>query len=344
MPYPVPHGVTTFLPPPKDYVVDFDNPQKRDALKHFLIFGFLGSLAILCLAQRLYTKHFIARGLKIDDVLLIFAWACSIIMQGVQMWSISIGGLCHHAWEMPIDVFEKHMLSSYIAGPVFIICNGLSKTTLLTFYLQISPQVWYRRVIFATIAFVILYTLTIADLLLFGCKPIRTAWDPYRFATGKCVDNAIVYIVTAVVNIISDVILFFILMPMLVHLKMPLGQRIGAGIMFGIASVTVATSIIRMVYLPPLLGAVDIPWIAAPANGWSIVEANLFIICTSMTTLRKFFQHVAPNWMGSSIVYSSEPVPDQSQTNKQKRNHTGHIQHDSVELANYPDAVKHDTL
>lgn len=24
--------------------------------------------------------------------------------------SISIGGLCHHAWEMPIQVFEKHML------------------------------------------------------------------------------------------------------------------------------------------------------------------------------------------------------------------------------------------
>jgi hypothetical protein len=85
-------------------------------------------------------------------------------------------------------------------------------------------------------AFVILYTLIIADLLLYGCKPIRAAWDPFRFATGKCVDNAIVYIVTAVVNIISDLILFVIPMPMLVHLKMPLGQRIGAGIMFGIAS------------------------------------------------------------------------------------------------------------
>jgi hypothetical protein len=67
MPYPVTNGVTTFLPPPEGYVVNFDNPQKRDALKHFLIFGFLGSLAIMCLAQRLYTKHFILRGLKVDD-------------------------------------------------------------------------------------------------------------------------------------------------------------------------------------------------------------------------------------------------------------------------------------
>lgn len=32
---------------------------------------------------------------------------------------------------------------------------------------------------------------------------------------------------------------------------------------------TVATSIVRMVYLPSLLGALDIPWVAAPANIWS---------------------------------------------------------------------------
>jgi hypothetical protein len=167
--------------------------------------------------------------------------------------SISIGGLCHHAWEMPIEVFEKHMLvsihpllrlkieltrpkSSYIAAPVFIICNGCSKTSLLTFYLQISPQVWFRRVIFGTITFVVLYTLIISTLLLFGCNPIQTAWDPFRFASGKCADNAVVYIIIAVVNIISDLILFVIPIPMIIQLKMPLGQKIGVGIMFGIAT------------------------------------------------------------------------------------------------------------
>ncbi|CRK36475.1 hypothetical protein BN1708_007074, partial [Verticillium longisporum] len=67
-------------------------------------------------------------------------WVASVVMQSVQILSISLGGLGHHAWEMPIDVFEKHMLSSYIAAPIFITCNGLSKTSLLTLYLRISPQ------------------------------------------------------------------------------------------------------------------------------------------------------------------------------------------------------------
>ncbi|KAF5974716.1 monocarboxylate transporter 8 [Fusarium coicis] len=262
-------------------------------------------------------------------------------MQSAQIWSISIGGLCHHAWEMPIDVFEKHMFSSYIAAPAFIICNGLTKSSLLTFYLQVSPQKWFRRAIFVTITFVVLYTIIIASLLLFGCQPRETAWDPYLFASGKCIDYAVMYIIIAVANIISDIVLFAIPMPMIVRLKMPLGQKIGLGIMLGIATITVTTSIIRMIYLPSLLGALDIPWIAAPANVWSFVEVNLFIICGCMPTFRKFFKHFAPKWMGSSSDSgSSEPPSNDSLYKVQRRKHTGHSQFDtcgSLELAAYPD-------
>ncbi|KAF5649375.1 monocarboxylate transporter 8 [Fusarium sp. NRRL 52700] len=307
--YPVTNGVITFLPPPEGYLVDFDHPQQQDALKHFLIFGILGPLAI-----------------------------------SAQIWSISIGGLCHHAWEMPIDVFEKHMLSSYIAAPAFIICNGLTKSSLLTFYLQISPQKWFRRAIFATIAFVVLYTIIIASLLLFGCQPRETAWDPYLFASGKCIDYAVMYIIIAVANIISDIVLFSIPMPMIVRLKMPLGQKIGLGIMLGIATITVTTSIIRMIYLPSLLGALDIPWIAAPANVWSFVEVNLFIICGCMPTFRKFFKRFAPKWMGSSSDSGgSEPPSNDSLHKVQRKKHTGYTQFDtcgSLELATYPDTIK----
>ncbi|RKK79416.1 hypothetical protein BFJ69_g4844 [Fusarium oxysporum] len=244
---------------------------------------------------------------------------------------------------MPIDVFEKHMLSSYIAAPAFIICNGLTKSSLLTFYLQVSPQKWFRRVIFVTIAFVVLYTIIIASLLLFGCQPRETAWDPYLFATGKCIDYAVMYIIIAVANIISDIVLFAIPMPMIVRLKIPLGQKIGLGIMLSIATITVTTSIIRMIYLPSLLGALDIPWIAAPANVWSFVEVNLFIICGCMPTFRKFFKRFAPKWMGSSSdAICSEPPSSDLLQKVQRKKHTGYTQFDtcgSLELATYPDTV-----
>jgi hypothetical protein len=65
--FPVTNGVTTVIAAPDDYEVDFANPQQQFVIHHFLIFGLLGMLAVFCLAQRLYTKHFLSGGLQIED-------------------------------------------------------------------------------------------------------------------------------------------------------------------------------------------------------------------------------------------------------------------------------------
>ncbi|KAG9252520.1 uncharacterized protein F5Z01DRAFT_682666 [Emericellopsis atlantica] len=326
--FPVTDGITTFLDP-TGHDVDFENPQSQNKYDHFAITAVLGSLALFCLCQRLYTKQFILTGLQIDDA--------SVVMQSVQIWSISIGGLCHHAWEMPIQVFEKHMLLLH-CRPLFITCNGLSKASLLMFYLQISPQKYFRIAIWVAIGMVATYTIVIAGLLLFACRPIRAAWDPYLMADGDRLDTAALYIAIAIANIVSDVVLFIIPIPTLWGLKMPVAQKIGAAAMFGIGSITVATSIVRMVYLPLLLGATDIPWVAAPANVWSFVEVNLFIICGSMPTLRKFLKRFIPKLFDSLGSRPSQATPYLVSGSKLTRGHrTGYSQFGGYAMEDMPD-------
>lgn len=108
--------------------------------------------------------------------------------------------------------------------------------SLLAFYIQLSPHWYFRRAIWATCGLVGCYTVVLAALMLFGCYPIRSFWDPDAALSGRCVDNHILYIAIAVSNIVSDVALFIIPLPTLYNLNMGRVKKISAMMFFGVAS------------------------------------------------------------------------------------------------------------
>ncbi|RYP31402.1 hypothetical protein DL767_005802 [Monosporascus sp. MG133] len=140
---------------------------------------------------------------------------------------------------------------------------------------------------------------------------------------GSCLDAGILYIATAVSNVLTDIILFVLPIPMILGLCMGWGRKIAAIIVFAIGSATVATSIIRLALLPPLLASTDPSWDAAPANIWTFVEANLFIICGSIPTIRAFFKKFAPKvwqYVLSVKAHSSPGQPSSNVAHRRSRN------------------------
>lgn len=65
--FPSTNGVTTVLPPPEGYVVNFDDPETRYALETYCVAAVGCALMIFFLGQRLYTKIVLGKGLQIDD-------------------------------------------------------------------------------------------------------------------------------------------------------------------------------------------------------------------------------------------------------------------------------------
>ena len=60
-------GVVTIIPPPEGYVVDFANPERRLMTEMYTLFIVENILALIFLAQRLYTKIRLMKQFQIDD-------------------------------------------------------------------------------------------------------------------------------------------------------------------------------------------------------------------------------------------------------------------------------------
>lgn len=91
--------------------------------------------------------------------------------------------------------------------------------------------------VWTSLAIVAVYTIVITLLMFFGCTPPQKA---FQFkTTGQCINAGILYMATAVSNIITDTMLFVLPIPMIYNLHMPLKMKIGAIVVFGIGSMYV---------------------------------------------------------------------------------------------------------
>ena len=63
-------GEVMFAHPPPNWPTDefsWRDPVRSFVQEHYFIFGVMGSLALIALCQRFYTKAFLSKGLAVDD-------------------------------------------------------------------------------------------------------------------------------------------------------------------------------------------------------------------------------------------------------------------------------------
>lgn len=89
---------------------------------------------------------------------------------------------------------------------------------------------------------------------------------------------------------------------------------------------TVVTSILRLWIIIKELSNDDVSWGSAPTAFWlqvipyvkllvhlanavlRVIEAHMMIICATLPSLRKFFKHIAPKWIGERTSSGSDAL------------------------------------
>jgi hypothetical protein len=110
----------------------------------------------------------------------------------------------------------------------------LVKYSILCLYLRIFPNVWLKRAVYAFMAFTACFTLPLIGLAAFQCTPIRAIWDLQEQGTAKCIDYIAVLRLTVAYEIVAEIVLFSLPIPIVLKLQMKTSKKIQLMVFFGL--------------------------------------------------------------------------------------------------------------
>ena len=188
-----------------------------------------------------------------------------------------------------------------------------TKTSICLFYLTLSEnQPIFKWSTIATLTVVNVAGLALTILNILQCRPVGAAFDDPILPTAKCIDIVTLYLSSAPVNIITDLALLFLPMPILTSMRLPRNEKIILIITFSFGGFVAVVDVVRIAYLESAALArlqngsgsaatnaeYDYSWIASLSFMWSAVEVHVGVIVACVPGVKPLVAKVFPKLLG----------------------------------------------
>ncbi|KAF8542807.1 hypothetical protein BDD12DRAFT_789257 [Trichophaea hybrida] len=261
------------------------------------------SVTLLIVGLRLYTRLHILGAIHSDDWWILLATGVLISLTAVHGVGVR-NGIGKHIYDITIDESNIALTMSYIGQILYVASLACVKISLLLFLQRIFPSVVMRRVLRGLLIFVLCFSVTNIYLFAFQCDT-----PEYYFSTikateskngGVCLAPQVVYYPMAAINILTDVVIWLLPVPMIVNARLSRREKLGLLWVFLIGGIAVGASIVRPVYLHDIMEDGDPTWNMVNVSVWAMVETSVGILCTSIPVIKPLLLRMAPRLLLST--------------------------------------------
>ncbi|KAL5328372.1 hypothetical protein ACEPPN_001871 [Leptodophora sp. 'Broadleaf-Isolate-01'] len=211
-------------------------------------------------------------------------------------------GLGKHFTEVSPQELSKMLKYLYVAIIAYNMALISIKISIVLQYLRVFVGNKIRFWCWATIGLVAVYGLEVVITVIFACIPANAFW----MGGGKCIPRLFIWFFNASFNILTDVIILVLPMPVLSSLRLPLKQKIGLMFVFALGGFVCIVSVLRLHSLYIASISVDMTWDITNIAIWSVIEATTGIICASMPATKALISRFFPHLLSTN--HSREPT------------------------------------
>ncbi|KAB8269180.1 hypothetical protein BDV30DRAFT_230069 [Aspergillus minisclerotigenes] len=264
-----------------------------------------------------------------DDLVIIFALLSEIALFVCIIIEVR-HGLGQSMYSLSLETVESQLKLTLLiqalwaSVPLYNLSLNLTKASMILLYLRLFPLRTYQIIIYIVLIFVIITGLWMVFASFFMCIPIRGAWD--ISSPHNCIPKEVLWSLNAALQIITDMTIVILPMPLLAKLQLPRKQKIALILVFALGTLFVypfhfqhppyqtnntsssgcAVSIVRLTALVQMIQSTDRTKYNAAAANWSFIESSVAIICACLPPLRPIIVHICPRLFLSQCHSRSE--------------------------------------
>ncbi|QIW97496.1 hypothetical protein AMS68_003014 [Peltaster fructicola] len=285
------------------------------------------SISFICCTSifvflRMISRGVIVKRISIDDWLMVIAWLLTFGMTFAVCYGTSYG-LGRHEADIPDSWQPTLHKANYAFSVLYNPALMAEKTSILFFYLTLSQtRQIFRWATIATLVVVNAGGLALTLLSVFQCHPVSAVFDQVIPNNAYCTDIVTIYLSSAPLNIITDLAILFLPLPILTGIRLPRRQKVILIITFSFGAFATAVDVVRISALQSAAqtrldeiqnhsqrtgsggtdqsATLDISWYAAFSFMWSVVEVNVGIMCGCVPALKPLVSRFLPNILRDS--------------------------------------------
>ncbi|KAL3480503.1 hypothetical protein BJX99DRAFT_254493 [Aspergillus californicus] len=239
------------------------------------------------------------RGLRLDDAFAVLAMIF-FTLQTVNIYEMDILGTNIGLSKDTAMLVPENKISDTILGSKLAFMNWIwymcyiwcLKGVLLCLYWKLTAGTWHQNLVLGTSVFCVITWLACVLTHVCLCLPVYRNWQIQPYPGDHCTLRQPLYVEIAVLNVLSDVCILVIPIPILAKLQIPIQRKIVLAVMFSSGVFIMVCTILRAYYSLASITSLPI------ALGWANRECFVAAIVASLPGIKPLFRNT--HFLGSS--------------------------------------------
>lgn len=275
------------------------------------------SLASIFVFFRVLSRTTIVKRVSYDDYFMVLAWMLAVGLGSAICYGTAYG-LGRHEDEVPRSWQTGLRKAIYAFSILYQPALMATKTSILSFYLTFSTaNRLFKWACYVTLFVVNAGGFALTMVTVFQCTPVSAVYALPAPSNASCTDILTIYLSSIPLNIITDLTILFLPMPILTGMRLPRKQKIIVLVTFSFGIFVAVVDVVRISYLQSAsmtrleeiataqatdnstqnAEETDASYYLAFSLMWSAIEVSVGIMCGCVPGLKPLVARFLPHML-----------------------------------------------